>query len=419
MDDMRPLLWKTADYGKSWRALGASLPKDGYLHAVREDPKTKGLLFAGTEKGVVFSKDDGLTWRELKLNLPTVAVHDLVVKDDDLVLATHGRSIFILDDITPLREWSKQIEAMPVHLFTARPATGWQLEARVAGQGKGPGENPPAGARIHYWLRDEPKGELTLEILDGKGAVVRTLRSRKAEELTPEDDPDPEPREPKPLPKEAGLERAFWDLRYEGATRIRPAKIDSGDPGKGPMVLPGSYTLRLSVDGQSSTTPVEVRLDPRVDVPRADLEQQLAFSLALRDRPRAALGPRAGAVAHGIAARPARRRAPGRGGGRARGEVRRARGGAAQPEGRGELRHPGDAGRGEALLAPGAALQLGERRRRRADAGDARGLRGAEAGARASLRRVEGDACDRRPGAQRQGPRARPGVRRAARSMKC
>jgi photosystem II stability/assembly factor-like uncharacterized protein len=283
MDDMRPLLWKTADYGRSWRSLAASLPKDVYLHAVREDPKTKGLLFAGTEKGVVFSKDDGLTWRELKLNLPTVAVHDLVVKDDDLVLATHGRSIFILDDITPLREWSKQIEAMPVHLFTARPATGWQLEARVAGQGKGPGENPPAGARIHYWLRDEPKGEVTLEILDGKGAVVRTLRSRKAEELTPEDDPDPEPREPKPLPKEAGLERAFWDLRYEGATRIRPAKIDSGDPGKGPMVLPGSYTLRLSVDGQSSTTPVEVRLDPRVDVPRADLEQQLAFSLALRD----------------------------------------------------------------------------------------------------------------------------------------
>jgi len=283
MDDMRPHLWKTADYGKTWKSLSAGLAKDVYLHAVREDPKQKGLLYAGTERGVVFSADDGASWKELKLNLPTVAVHDLVVKGDDLVVGTHGRSIFILDDLTALREWSKDVEAKPAHLFSARPAVRWWLESPVSSHAKGPGENPPAGARIHYWLRDEPKGDVLLEVLDEKGALVRTLSSRKVEPAVPEDDPDPEEPEPKPLPKQAGLQRAFWDLRYEGAPRIKSAKIDSGNPGVGPTVLPGSYTLRLSASGETLTTSLEVRLDPRVSLPRADLEQQLAFSLALRD----------------------------------------------------------------------------------------------------------------------------------------
>ncbi len=283
MDDMRPQLWKTADYGKTWKSLVAGLAKDVYLHAAREDPKRKGLLFAGTERGVVFSPDDGVTWKELKLNLPTVAVHDLVVKEDDLVVGTHGRSIWILDDLTALREWSKEVEAKPAHLFTARPALRWSIESPISSQIKGPGENPPAGARIHYWLKDEPKGDVVAEILDEKGAVIRTLSSRKVEPAVPVDDPDPEEPEPKPLPKDAGLQRAFWDLRHEGAPRIRPAEIDSGDPGVGPLALPGTYTLRLQVDGQTLTTPLEVRLDPRVKVARADLEQQLAFALALRE----------------------------------------------------------------------------------------------------------------------------------------
>ena len=281
-DDMRPHLWKTADYGRTWRSLAAGLAGDVYLHAVREDPKAKGFLYAGTERGVVFSPDDGATWKELKLNLPSVAVHDLVVKDDDLVLGTHGRSIWILDDLTALREWSKGVAAKSAHLFSARPAVRWQLEPPVSSHTKGPGENPPAGAIVYYWLKDEPREDVVLEVLDEQGALVRALSSRKVQAL-PEDDPDPEEPEPKPLPKEAGLQRAVWDLRYEGAVKIKGAKIDAGDPGTGPLVLPGRYTLRLRVGGESLTTPLEVRLDPRVSVARGDLEAQLALALALRD----------------------------------------------------------------------------------------------------------------------------------------
>ncbi len=285
LDDARPYLWKTSDYGKSWKSLGAAMPRDVYLHAVREDPRRKGLLFVGTERGVSFSLDDGTTWKELRLNLPTVAVHDLVVKDDDLVVGTHGRSIWILDDLTPLREWSKEVEAEAVHLFTVRPAVRWRYDGPVSSQVKGPGRNPPGGAILGYWLKDEAKSDLTLEILDEKGMVVRRLSSRKIEPDVPPDDPDPawEESEKKPLPKAAGLQRAVWDLRYEGATPIKPAKLDSGDPKEGPMVLPGTYTARLTVDGRSHSTPVEVRLDPRVTVPRPELEEQLTFALGLRD----------------------------------------------------------------------------------------------------------------------------------------
>jgi photosystem II stability/assembly factor-like uncharacterized protein len=286
MDDMRPYLWKTTDYGRTWRSLATALPQDVYLHAVREDPKRRGLLYLGTERGVAFSPDDGVTWTQLKLNLPTVAVHDLVVKDDDLVLGTHGRSIWILDDLTPIREWSAAVAAAPVHLFTTRPAVRWRYDGRVSSQTRGPGENPPAGAILYYWLKQKPKGEISLEILDAKGAVVRRLTSKKQEPETARDDPDPEWRDTSKLalPKNAAaVNRMLWDLRYEGATKIKGAKIDSGNPGEGPMALPGSYTARLTVDGRSYETKLEVRLDPRVSVSPADLEVQLAFALTLRD----------------------------------------------------------------------------------------------------------------------------------------
>ena len=230
--------------GRRGRASTGACRRDVYLHAVREDPKKKGLLYVGTERGVSYSPDDGATWKELKLNLPTVAVHDLVVKDDDLVVGTHGRSIWILDDLTPLREWSKDVEAKAAHLFTARPAVRWRYDGPVSSQVKGPGRTRRSARSLHYWLRDEPKGDVEIEILDEKGGVVRKLSSRKIEPETPPDDPDPAEDEAakKPLPKKAGLQRAVWDLRYEGATKIKAAKIDSGDPGEGPMVLPGTYS---------------------------------------------------------------------------------------------------------------------------------------------------------------------------------
>ncbi len=285
LDDPRPYLWKTADYGATWTSLSAGLPDDVYLHAVREDPKKPGLLYAGTERGVSFSPDDGKTWTPLKLNLPTVAVHDLVVKDDDLVVGTHGRSIWILDDLTPLREWSDEVRGEPVHLFTVRPAIRWSYHSGISAHLKGPGENPPRGAVIDYWLEKERQEELTIEILDGEGTVIRRLSSKKAEAEVPEDAPDPEwtAERPKPLPVEAGVQRAVWDLRYAGAKRIEGAKVDLGDPYTGPFVLPGTYAVRLTVGEEVQSTPVEVRPDPRVRVPREVVEEQLAFTLALRE----------------------------------------------------------------------------------------------------------------------------------------
>jgi photosystem II stability/assembly factor-like uncharacterized protein len=297
MDDPRPYLWKTADYGKTWTSLAAGLPQDVYLHAVREDPKRKGLLFVGTERGVSFSPDDGGSWRELKLNLPTVPVHDLAVKDDDLVVGSHGRSIWILDDLTPVREWSAALLAEPLHLFSIRPAIRWRRASAVSSLLKGPGTNPPAGAVVSYWLKDVPGGELTLEILDQKGSLVRRLTSLKPQDEPPPDDPDGEDELPRPLPAKVGVQRAVWDLRHEGAGKIKGAKVDAGDPEQGPPVLPGVHTARLSVDGRSFSTPFEVRGDPRVTVSRADLEAQTAFSLALRDELARLVG-----IVHGLRA---------------------------------------------------------------------------------------------------------------------
>jgi len=277
LDDTRPYLWKTTDYGRTWKSLAAKLPQDIYLHAVREDPKRRGLLYLGTERGVEFSRDDGATWQILGLNLPTVAVHDLVVKDDDLVLGTHGRSMWILDDLTPIREWSKEIADKPAHIFPPRPAVRW--EYRSSFHEDGAGENPPRGAVITYSLKKKTDGEITMEIVDPAGAVVRTLTSKKEEPEVQDDDPDApgRPRERAVLTTEAGVQRVAWDLNYEKATKIKKAKTE-GDPEAAPRVLPGTYTVRLTVEGKTVTAPLEVRPDPRLSVPLSDIDEQVAFA---------------------------------------------------------------------------------------------------------------------------------------------
>src|SRR5262249_57853064 len=153
--------------GKTWKSLAANLPKDDFVRVVRVDPKVPGLLYIGTETGVSFSYDDGASWERLQLNLPTVAVTDLVVKDNDLVVGTNGRSIWILDDLTPLREWSKEIAAKPAHLFSAQPAHRYHYAGTLSEKlERGSAPNPPKGAILHYHLKEKPKGDLTLEIID-------------------------------------------------------------------------------------------------------------------------------------------------------------------------------------------------------------------------------------------------------------
>jgi len=286
LDDMRPYLYKTADFGRTWTRLDGKLPRDIYLHAVREDPKRRGFLYLGTERGVMFSTDDGVTWNSLRLNMPTVAVHDLVVKDDSLVVATHGRSIWILDDLIPVRQWSSKIAAEEAFVFPAADAVRWEYGSNSWGGGPS-GDNPPRGALIYYSLRAKSEGPVEIEILDGQGNHVRTLSSvptppagdvdkgEEAEEI--------EAAKKAALPAEKGVQRGVWDLRFDGARKIKGGKLDSGDPGIGPLALPGTYTARLSVGGRSAETTITVKPDPRVSVTRADLEAQLKLALQIRD----------------------------------------------------------------------------------------------------------------------------------------
>lgn len=283
LDDARPYLYKTTDYGRSWTKLDGSLPQDVYLHAVREDPARKGLLYVGTERGVMFSPDDGKSWKPLKLNLPTVAVHDLVVKDDDLVVGTHGRSIWILDDLQPIREMNDRISAMDVHLFPVADAARWRTGWGTWAYRHGKFSNPAAGASIYYFLKEKSKGELKIEILSSDNKVVRTLSSIPREPDYSSEDDDPEELKKAALSIEAGVQRAVWDLTWEGAKKIKGGKIDTGDPATGPRAIPGTYQVRLTVDGKTLTSPVRVVADPRGSVTQADLEAQLAFALRVRD----------------------------------------------------------------------------------------------------------------------------------------
>jgi photosystem II stability/assembly factor-like uncharacterized protein len=285
MDDPRPYVWKTTDLGKSWKSLAAGLPADDPLHAVREDPEKQGLLYVGSDRGVSFSRDDGATWQRLKLNLPTVPVHDLRVKDGDLVVGTHGRSIWILSDLTAVREWTPAVARKPAHLFPVRPAIRWRTDSAMTRFLKGSGENPARGVLFQYSLGRKTDDEVSLEITDASGAVVRRLSSRKKDDAddVPEDDPDGGGDKPSLMPADEGVQRFAWDLTYEGPQLIRKAKIDWGDPTVGPLVPPGRYSAKLTANGVSETATFEVRPEPRVSLEPADYAEQTRFALQVRD----------------------------------------------------------------------------------------------------------------------------------------
>jgi photosystem II stability/assembly factor-like uncharacterized protein len=283
LDDMRPYLFKTTDFGKTWEKLSGRLPQDIYLHAVREDPQQKGMLYAATERGVIFSRDDGVNWYELKLNLPTVAVHDLVVKDNDLVLATTGRSIWILDDLTPIREFTAKVKDEATHLFPIQSTIRWRYHGPFDSRQKPTGDNPPEGAIIDYYLSKKPKESIKIEITTEEGIAVKELSSNPEPEEATEDDPDAPEEKPKKalLTKELGVNRVVWDLRYQGATKIPKAKSE-GDPKIGPLVFPGTYRVTLKVEDKTVTTPLIVQPDPRIKDSPDILAEQLKFALALR-----------------------------------------------------------------------------------------------------------------------------------------
>jgi len=282
-DDMHPYIYKTNDYGKTWVKISKGIPDNAFARAVREDPKKRGLLYAGTEAGVYVSFNDGADWRSLQLNLPTAPVHDLVVKNDDLVVATHGRAFWILDDVSPLRQYSDEIAKRDVHLYTPATATRFQNSSEEPPKPVLVGENPPAGALIYYFLKEKPKGETTIEILDSSSSVIRKYSSNKTEEL--EEPLTPEDKKPeKQIKPELGLNRFVWDLRYTGSSRVPDYYLwEYKDGSRGPLAMPGKYQVRLTVGGKSQTAPFEITLDPRVNVSQADLQKQFDLLIQVRD----------------------------------------------------------------------------------------------------------------------------------------
>jgi photosystem II stability/assembly factor-like uncharacterized protein len=286
LDDETPYLFKTTNFGRSWKSLTKGLDPEIYLHVVREDTRVQGLLYLGTERGVMVSRDDGASWKSLRLNMPTVAVVDLVVAGDDLVVGTLGRSAWILDDLTSVREMSPEIGVASEHLFEPLTAVRWRYASAPYGSKDGAGSNPPKGAIISYSLAEKPEGEITLEVLNGDGALVRRLSSVLETPYTSPDHPDWNPdSKPKPeLTVEPGINRTSWDLGYEEPREIPGARFDTGAPQPGPLVPPGEYTLRLTVEGRSSSRTLRVEPDPRSSASAADLAEQVAFALDVRAR---------------------------------------------------------------------------------------------------------------------------------------
>ena len=277
LDDIKPYVFMTSDAGKTWTRIDPGLPEGSFVHVVREDSVKRGLLYAATETGVFVSFDNGRHWQSLQLNLPRTPIHDLVVKDDDLIVATHGRSFWILDDVTPLREVEAAAAASGAYLY--KPAIGHRLYYPDAVDTRPPsGQNPPSGMPIDYYLPAAPTGPLLIDILDAQGGVVRHLTSVKPEQAEqPPEWPD-QVRPVNTLPAAAGMNRFVWNLRYDDPVQI-PGAFYAGLPPRGPVALPGEYTVRLTYEGQTHTAPLNLKADPRVKGPLTGMQEKFALSM--------------------------------------------------------------------------------------------------------------------------------------------
>jgi photosystem II stability/assembly factor-like uncharacterized protein len=288
LDDHHPYLFKTADGGETWQRLDTNLSSGTFLKVVREDPVSRQILYVGTSEGMAVSLDGGREWNSLKLNLPPVPVFGLKIKGNSLVAATYGRSIWVFDHLSVLREISSKIRAQPHYLFHVPDVIRWRYSswyAVPASGGNGPpdlwrGTNPAMGAVIYYWLGKPPSGPVSIDILDGQNRVIRRLSSVAAE--SPRYKENAPLLEKPALTTNVGINTAVWNLSYEGAKLIPGSLIKSGAPDNGPTTLPGVYRVRLNVDGESLTQPVRVSMDPRVHVTEVELESRLKFSLTVR-----------------------------------------------------------------------------------------------------------------------------------------
>ncbi|MGH8133945.1 MAG: DUF6165 family protein [Steroidobacteraceae bacterium] len=294
IDDLQPYVFRTRDGGRTWQPIAAGLPADAPVNAVREDPERRGLLFAATETGVWISFDDGEHWDSLQLNLPHTSMRDLLIHDDDLIVATHGRSFWILDDISRLR----QLSGAPLKdaaLFS--PAGAYRMHRSTWSDTPLPPDeplaaNPPAGAIIEYFLPHDIKRPVTLEILDGNGETVRRFRSDdplepSTEQLARELIPGYWIKPPRALPAQGGMHRWVWDLRYAAPVSTTHGYPISAVPHAtpeqplGPLALPGNYVVRLTVEGRRLEKPFTLKPDPRVRLSAGALADQLRLATEL------------------------------------------------------------------------------------------------------------------------------------------
>jgi hypothetical protein len=289
LDDLRPHILRTHDSGKTWTEIVNGIPANENVNAVREDPVRRGLLFAATERAVYVSFDDGDHWQSLRLNMAASSVRDIIIKGDDLVAATHGRGFWILDNITPLRQFDQKVTSADAFLFKPQIAirVRWDMNTDTPLPPDFPaGENPPDGAVIDYYLQSATNGPVTLEIKDAAGKTVRKYSSA--------DKPDPiDPmlniptywvRPPQTLSAAAGTHRFLWDMHYpnvpgvEAEYPIAAIPHNTAPQPSGPWALPGQYTVVLTANGKSYSQPLTIKMDPRVKTPLAGLQQQFNLS---------------------------------------------------------------------------------------------------------------------------------------------
>jgi photosystem II stability/assembly factor-like uncharacterized protein len=298
LDDLHAYIYRTHDGGKTWQKTTNGLPDDAPVNVVREDPVRKGLLFAGTEHAVFVSFNDGDSWQSLQLNLPATSMRDLVVHGDDLVVGTHGRSFWILDDIAPLRQMTEQIAASKAFLF--KPALAYRIKRNINPDTPLPpeepaGQNPPTGALIDYYLAADSTEPVILRISDPNGKIVRTYSSADKPEVTFEElgkelnVPLYWIRPPQILSAKAGMHRFVWDLRTappKSVSHTYPISAIVHDTPREPLgaaVLPGTYSVKLDAAGQTFTQTFEVKMDPRVAASAEDLQAQYQLATRVRD----------------------------------------------------------------------------------------------------------------------------------------
>jgi hypothetical protein len=305
--ELRPLIYRTRDYGHTWQLITAGLPDTGNARVVREDPARRGLLYAGTWNGIYFSLDDGDHWQSLQLNLPTTPVTDLTIHGDDLVASTYGRALWILDDITPLRQFDGKWPQSDAYLLRPRSTVRarWDMSQDTPLPPETPaGDNPPDGAIIDYFLKSAPAGDIKLSIYDAQNHLVREITNIPPSfDKAPANAPEYWFAPPPALSKNAGLNRFTWDLRYPPMKAMRYGYYgglldyieytgsDHAIPGKfprelqpGPFVVPGEYSLAFTADGKTYRQPLTVTLDPRVRTSQSDLVKQLDIELSISDQ---------------------------------------------------------------------------------------------------------------------------------------